>query len=130
MDVFDLFAEDHDQPKPPDWRYLPLQALNVVKGQFGRFARLTCVGDNECEDLSATCDAKYFDHLRPYADLLAEYQRNPKAVEHPVIPVLLGEDGQWRFSWQGAENDYPQLRKSLVAPTMSQGAPPPPYSSR
>lgn len=127
LDVFDLFAEDHDQPKPPDWRYIPLHALNVVKGQFGRFARLTCLADEPGQEFSATCDAKYFEHLRPYAELLSEHQRTPGLVEHPVIPVFLGDDGKWRFSWRGAEHDYPQLRKSLVAPNRVTGTPDRPY---
>lgn len=120
MDVFDHFAPATDSPSGL-WGYYPLTGCKTIKGFTGTFFRLTCTGDNG-EEISATCDNRYREHLRPYLDLLVKSQEGT-STEAPVVPLFHGDDGRWRFSWLGAQHDYPELHPHRTADSGTPSSP-------
>lgn len=84
--------------------------MKTVQGLTGTFYRLTCLSNDGSTEIHATCDEKYREHLRPYLDLLVK-SKEGLATETPVVPVFQGDDTKWRFSWIGAEKDYPEVKE-------------------
>lgn len=123
MDVFEHFSPTNAE-KGVTWQYYPLTDCQTINGSTGTFYKLSCTGNDGEAEVIATCDGKYKEHLRPYLELLHGYKEDPISVETPVVPVFHGDDGRWRFSWYGAERDYPdtkRLREQKEAPSPPNG---------
>lgn len=108
MDVFERFI-----PVAADtstsWEYFQLEQAESINGPTGLYFQLICQSQDGGSELHATCDNRYREHLRPYLELLVK-SREGVSTEAPCVPLFLGKDGRWRFSWIGAEKDYPELR--------------------
>lgn len=114
MDVFERFipvAAD----TAPSWEYFQLEQVESINGPTGLYFQLICQSQDGSGEIHATCDNRYREHLRPYLELLVQ-SREGVSTEGPVVPLFLGKDSRWRFSWIGAEKDYPELRPRTAAP--------------
>ncbi len=98
-----------------EWEYKALTDIEILDAPTGRFARLICEHDCGGEMFMATCAARHFSFLEPYAELLRVHQEDPIGIEKPVVPVRFTESGRAVFSLAGARADYPWL-KSAQAP--------------
>lgn len=111
--IEDLFEEA--PPSIPSCTYMTLEDAIPCEGVHGRYIKLVCV-DGEGLPVQASADARYFDLLEPYIELLRQ-ARDPESVTtNPVIPVFFGEDHKWRFSWLAAARDYPERAPALPSP--------------
>lgn len=96
-----------DQGEDTTAVYLTLSDVTAHTGPYGRYLRLHCL-DTEGLPVDAIADERYFPLAEPYVQELRD-SRNGEASDPPVIPVFLGNDRRWRFSWHAARRDNPAI---------------------
>jgi hypothetical protein len=97
-------------PQKGSIQYVKLLGLVPALGTCGPFIRILCE-DDEGLGLEAQASEREIDYLEPYFALVqqSKYDVNTEA---PVIPIFLDYFNRWRFSWQTAAQDFPELNQA------------------